>query len=269
MRERVALVVQYADLAAVGLRVPEDVPGDVHRGDVRLDLVVPPADAVHPDDVGHGVTAAAVVEGVRQLRPDVLGEVRQVGVVERLQELLGDQVDDVRAAQADDHVERDGAGRELGDRLVGRVVGGDLDRGSELLLELLDRHRVDVVGVVVDPQRPLLGRPSFRYRPVVGRDRPGDRVVGPRQREAARPYGLWHDEPGGRAGRPSGRDADRLSRVLATREESSGAQAQRRACCPAQELPPRQSASVLRMLHADAGGLNLGPDRQVKSVRAA
>ena len=122
-------------------------------GDVLLDLVVAPADPVHPDDVRDRVARAAVVERVGQLGPDVLLEVRQVGVVERLEQLLRDQVDDVRAAQADDEVEVDRAGRELRDRLVGRVVGRDLDLAVELLLELLDRRRVDVVGVVEDPQR--------------------------------------------------------------------------------------------------------------------
>jgi hypothetical protein len=67
------------------LRVPEDVPRHRHRGDVVGDLVVAPADPVRPDDVRHGVAAAPVVERVLQLGPDVLLEVRQVRVVERLE----------------------------------------------------------------------------------------------------------------------------------------------------------------------------------------
>jgi hypothetical protein len=138
-------------LAAIGLCLPEDVPGDVHVRDVLLELVVAPADPVHPDDVRDGVVRAAVVEGICDLGPDVLLEVRQVGVAERLQQPAREQVDDVRAGQAHDQVEGHRAGRDLRDRLVGRVVGRDLHLGAELLLELLDRVRVDVVGVVVDP----------------------------------------------------------------------------------------------------------------------
>ena len=74
-------------------------------GDVLADLVVAPPDPVRPDDVRDRVAAAAVVERVLQLGPDVLLEIRQVRVVQRLQQLLRDQVDDVRAGEADDDVE--------------------------------------------------------------------------------------------------------------------------------------------------------------------
>ena len=65
-REAVALVVEEADLAPPLLRLPEDVPRDVELGDVHRDLVVAPADAVRPDDVGHRVVRAEVVERVGQ-----------------------------------------------------------------------------------------------------------------------------------------------------------------------------------------------------------
>ena len=218
--QRVAPVVEDPDLAAIGLRLPEDVPRDVHARDVLLDLVVAPADPVHPDDVRDRVARAAVVERVGQLGPDVLLEVGQVGVVERLEQLARDQVDDVRAAQAHDQVEAHRPGRELRDRLVGRVVGRDLDLRVELLLELLDRRRVDVVGVVVDPQRAGLGLDAVRDRLVVVGDRPGHRVVGAWQREARGAERLGDDELRrglGDLARGIG-GADRRRRVLTARE---------------------------------------------------
>ena len=216
--ERVAPVVEDPDLAAVFLGVPEDVPGDIHARDVLLDLVVPPSDAVHPDDVGDRVVAVAVVERVHQRRPDVLLEVGQVGAIQRHQQLVRDQVDDVRAAQADDQVEVDRSGGQLRYRLVGRVVRRDLDLGRELLLEALDRFRVEVVGVVVDPQRPGLGAAAVLDGLVLVGDRPGDGVVGAGQRQPARPGRLLDDELGGRA-RGTGRlCAHRRGRVLTGRE---------------------------------------------------
>ena len=148
--ERIALVVEDRHLAPVGLRVPEDVPWHVHRSDVLADLVVAPADPVGPRDVGRREAAAAVVGGVLELRPDVPLEVGKVRMVERLQQLLGDEVDDVRAREADDDVEADGTGRELRDRLVRGVVRRDLDLDSVPLLETLEYDRVEIVGVVVD-----------------------------------------------------------------------------------------------------------------------
>ena len=76
-------------------------------------------------------------------------------------------------------------GGELRDGLVGRVVRRDLHLPAGQLLELLDHARVDVVGVVVDPERALLvgtRRGSARCR----RDRPRDGVVG---RGSGRPPG--------------------------------------------------------------------------------
>ena len=238
--QRVAPVVEDPDLAAIGLRVPEDVPRDVHARDVLLDLVVAPADPVHPDDVRDRVARAAVVERVGQLGPDVLLEVGQVGVVERLEQLAGDQVDHVRAAQAHDQVERHRPGRELRDRLVGRVVGRDLDLRVELLLELLDRRRVDVVGVVVDPQRAGLGLDAVRDRLVVVGDRPRHRVVGAWEREPRGAERLGDDELRrglGDLARGIG-GADRRRRVLTAREGPGGAETSRGDGRPAQQLAP-------------------------------
>ena len=119
--EPVALVVEEADLPAVRGGLPEDVPGDVHGGDVLADQVVAPADSVRPDDVRHRVAGAAVVERVGELGPDVRREVRQIGVVQRLQELQRHQVDDVRARETEDDVVGDGARLKLRDPLIGRV----------------------------------------------------------------------------------------------------------------------------------------------------
>ncbi len=249
--QRVAPVVEDPDLAAVLLGLPEDVPRHVHPRDVLADLVVAVADAVHPDDVGDRVVRAAVVERVGQLGPDVLLEVREVGVVERLDQLLGDQVDDVRAAQAHDQVELDGTGGELRDRLVVRVVGRDLDLRVELRLELLDRRRVDVVRVVVDPQRAGLGRRAVGDRLVVVGDRPGDGVVGTREREAGWAERLRHHELGRGAGHlPGSRlGADRGRRVLTAGERARGRQPGRGTGRSAQQLSP-VDAGFLGMLHS-------------------
>ena len=111
-RERVALVVEdRRPCRLYGCDSQKMSHGTSIAAMSVLDLVVAPADPVRPDDVRHRVPAAAVVERVLQLRPDVLLEVRQVGVVERLDQLLGDQVDDVRRREADDHVEGDRARR--------------------------------------------------------------------------------------------------------------------------------------------------------------
>jgi hypothetical protein len=79
-------------------------------------------------------------------------------VVQRLHQLPGLELDDDAGAEADDDVVGDLAGVQLRDRLVRRVVRPDLDLAVELLAELLDQRRVDVVGVVEDLQRPALGR---------------------------------------------------------------------------------------------------------------
>ena len=244
-------------------RLPEDVPGHVHRGDVLRDLVVAPADPVRPDDVRHRVPAAAVVERVLQLGPDVLLEVRQVRVVERLEQLLGDQVDDVRAREPDDQVEGDRAGGELRDRLVGGVVGRDLHLAAGELLELLDQARIEVVGVVVDPERAALVGDAVGDRLVVLGDRPGDGVVGAGQRQAARAGRLRDDEVRRAVAALAG--ADRRRRVLAAGEQPERADSERSARCTLQQPAAAHTRSVLWMIHR-LPRFNLRPDREVKPV---
>ena len=265
--ERVATVVEDPDLAAIRLRVPEDVPRHIHAGDVLLHLVVAPPDAVHPDHVRHRVAAAAVVEGVGQLRPDVLLEVGQVRVVQREHQLVRDQVDDVRPAQAHDQVELDGAGRELRDRLVGGVVRRDLHLRGRLRLELLDGGGVDVVGVVVDPQRATLGRAPVGDPLVLVGDRPCDGVVGARQRQARRAGGLLDDELCGRAGRAGRLGADGRRRVLAACQRADRADPSRGASGPTDELPPVEPSVILGMSHSTRFRFNSGAERHVKAGR--
>ena len=214
-RERVALVVQDPDLAGPGLRLPEDVPRHLHAGDVLADLVVAPPDAVEPDDVGHAVARAAVVERVLQRCPDVLLEVGQVAVRERQHQLLGEQGHLVVGAEPDDDVEAHAARRELGGRLVGGVVGRDLDLAVELLLEALDEARPDVVGVVEDLQRAALGLQAFLDLRVVVGDRPRHAVVRTRQRQAVRSGRPRDDELLHRRSAAALAGSDRLRGVLA------------------------------------------------------
>ncbi len=174
-------------------------------------------------------------------------------MVERLQELLRDQVDDVRPGQADDDVEADRARGELRDRLVGGVVGRDLHLRPESPLELLDRRGIEVVGVVVEPKRAPLGRPALRDRPVLVGDRPRHGVVGARQRQPARSERPGDDELRGATGRASGALADGRGRVLAAGEHAGGADPERRARRAAEELSPGQSCSVSRMRHGPEG----------------
>ena len=250
--EGVAPVVEDPNLAAVGLRLPEDVPRHVHAGDVLLDLVVAPADPVVPDHVRHRVAAAAVVERVCQLGPDV-HQVRQVGVVQRLHQLVGDQVHDVRAGQAHDHVERDRARGQLRDRLLRRVVGRDLHLRRRQLLELLDRDGVDVVGVVVDAAagRP---RPGGRRRSACCRS-----VIAHVTELSMRgsgsppgPVGFWTTRLRGLAARTGSLRADRRGGVLASGQHPGHAQPDGRAHRPGHELAPAYARSVLRMRHLDS-----------------
>ena len=249
-REPVALVVQEADPAAPLRRVPEDLPGDVQPGDVHGDEVVAPADAVRPGDVRHGVVRAAVVERVGERRPDVGGQVRQVGVVERLQELQRHQVHDVRAREADDDVVLDGARLQLGDRLVRGVVRRQLDLAVVRTLEAAHELRVQVVRIVEEPQRgACLGRQLVGDRRVVLDDRPRDAVVRARERQPGRAHGLWDDE---RRARLAGLAADRdgLGCVLAPDQPSRHPDARGGHGGAAEQLSTGQPRSVLRMGHA-------------------
>jgi hypothetical protein len=72
-----------------------------------------------------------------QLRPDVLLEVRDELVVERLQELAADQAREL-VGRGEDDVELQAAGAELGEGFVQRVEGGDADADALLLAEGLE-----------------------------------------------------------------------------------------------------------------------------------
>ena len=136
---------------------------------------VPPADAGRVDAVGHGVARLAVVPGAAEGRPDV-AEVADVAVVDRPHQLGRHEPADLVVAREVD-VERHRAGADLGDRLVGVVERGDLDLDAVLLLERLHDRGTEVVGVVVEEERALLGLETVGDRLVVVGDVPRDGVV--------------------------------------------------------------------------------------------
>src|SRR5215218_6583812 len=149
------------------LGIPERLPGVVHGCDVGGYHVRSPADAGQVDGVWDGVARPLVVVGVGEHRPDILFQVRQVVVVEGLQQLPCHELryDLVRR---DEHVEVDLAGPQLPGRLLEVVEGRELDLDAELLLEVLEHARVDVIRPVVQAQRPLLGlQPGLDHRVVV------------------------------------------------------------------------------------------------------
>ena len=173
--------------------------------------------------------------------------------------------------QPDDQVEVDRPRRQLRDRLVGRVVGRDLDLGRELLLELLDGRRVEVVGVVVDPQRAGLGLDAVLDRLVLVGDRPGDGVVRARQRQPARTGRLLDDELGGRAAGAGGVGADRGGRVLAGRQAGDDPRAGDRPGGSAGELAPGDTGSILgmRCLSPPSGAFLAGRSLRPRRSRSA
>src|SRR5262249_38375216 len=127
--------------------------------------------------------------------------------------------------------------------------------------EGLQRRRVEVVRVVVDLERAFLSRLAVGDRLVRIGDRPGDRVVRPGEGEAARAGRLLDDEL--RAGSGRSARADRRRRVLAPGQDADPADGGGRSGGPPQQLPARQSLSVLRMAHA-ARRLNPFAERCVK-----
>ena len=174
-RHRGVPVVDDRGLAVVR-RVPEAVVRVRQCRDVVGDQVGAPADAGRVDAVGDRVARLPVVPGALERRPHV-AEVAEVAVVERPDQLRGDQPGDLVVAREVD-VERHRSGADLGDRLVGVVEGRDLDVDAVLLLERLHHRGAEVVGVVVDEQRALLRREAVGDRLVVVGDVPGDGVVG-------------------------------------------------------------------------------------------
>src|SRR5215217_6422839 len=149
------------------LGIPERLPGVVHGCDVGGYHVRSPADAGQVDGVWDGVARPLVVVGVGEHRPDILFQVRQVVVVEGLQQLPCHELryDLVRR---DEHVEVDLAGPQLPGRLLEVVEGSELDLDIELLLEILEYARVDIIRPVVKAQRPFFWlHPGVDHRVVV------------------------------------------------------------------------------------------------------
>src|SRR5215212_4182108 len=149
------------------LGIPERLPGVVHGCDVGGYHVRSPADAGQVDGVWDGVARPLVVVGVGEHRPDILFQVRQVVVVEGLQQLPCHELryDLVRR---DEHVEVDLAGPQLPGRLLEVVEGSELDLDIELLLEILEHARVDIIRPVVKAQRPFFWlHPGVDHRVVV------------------------------------------------------------------------------------------------------
>jgi hypothetical protein len=128
------LVVETRDALEFG--VPEDLPGVVHARDVGRNHVRPPADARGVGNVGGRVARSLVVEGIGELGPDVLLQVGEVFVVERLQQFARHVFWQV-VLRGEEDVEAYLSRPELLRCLLRVVEGGDLDLGSELLGEAL------------------------------------------------------------------------------------------------------------------------------------
>ena len=116
-----------------------------------------------------------------------------------------------KAAHTVEHGEEDVevglAAGELRDRLVHRVEGRDLDLHAVLFAELLDLLLPDVLGPVVDLERPRLRLEPGSDQRVVVVDGERDRAVGPREREGE--AGLF-----GRCGRTAGLGRRRRARLV-------------------------------------------------------
>ena len=177
------VVVQDGDPALV-LRLPRHGPGVGHRVRVLVDQVLTPGHPGRVDRVRHRVLPVLVVERVGEVGPG-LGDVRDVGVVQRLGQLALDQLAEHVDGGAHQHVELQAA-TQLGHRLVHGVERGDLHLALVLLGEAVDHRLVDVGHPVVD----LQGGAFFRGLAagdglVAGEDGPLDRVVRAGQRDGA------------------------------------------------------------------------------------
>src|SRR5215216_4049133 len=160
----IVIVQTYQSLV---LGIPERFPGVVHGRQVSVDFVCSPADPGQVDGVGDRVARPSVVVGVSEHWPDVLLQVRQVVVVQGLQQLPRHELRD-DLGRGDEDVEVDLAGSQFPSGLLEVVEGRELDLDAELLLEVLEHARVDVIRPVVQAQRPLLGlEPRLDHRVVV------------------------------------------------------------------------------------------------------
>ena len=154
-----------------------------HRVRVLGHLVLPPGDARGVDRVRHRVLPPPVVERVGEVRPG-LGDVRDVAVVERLDQLGLDQLAEHVHGRAHEHVEAPGrcAASTCASFMVLNVVTWTLQ--LYFLAKSFRHGLVDVGDPVVDLQRGALSPAAGRWldRLVVLEDRPGHRVVRPGQR---------------------------------------------------------------------------------------
>jgi hypothetical protein len=245
---RLARVVEDRHLAAVllGLRAPERVPRLVELARVEVEQVVAPGDPGRVGDVRDGVARADVVERAVQLGPDVLLEVGDQLVVERLQQPPAHQARELIGGREDD-VELQAPGAELGERLVEGVERRHPDADVLLLAEGLEHLGVEVVGVVVDVQlAAALGLGGARDDVAeLGHD---DRVVLAGQRDP----GAVDRRAGGRvaedalAARVAARGRHGRGRVLATRERRRRAAGQGQGPAAAQQRPSRHTLRLGR-----------------------
>ena len=177
------VVVQDGDPALV-LRLPRHGPGIGHRVRVLVYQVLTPGDPGRVDRVRHRVLPALIVERVGEVGPG-LGDVRDIGVVQRLDQLALDQLAEHVDGGAHQHVEGQTAA-QLRHRLVHGVERGDLHLALVLLGEVVDALLVDVGHPVVDLQRGAFFRGLAAGDGLVaGEDGPLDRVVRARQRDGA------------------------------------------------------------------------------------
>ena len=182
--DALAVVVEDGHLALV-LGLPRHGPRVPHRVRVLVHEVLTPGNAGGVDRVRDGVLPAAVVERVGEVRPGLV-HVRDVAVVQRLDQLGLDQLAQHVHGHAHEHVERQAAA-QLGQGLVHRVERGHLDLAVVLLGEVVHAGLVDVGDPVVDLQGgPGLGLQAAGDRLVLGVEGPFHRVVRARQRDRAR-----------------------------------------------------------------------------------
>ena len=120
-----------------------------------IDAIRAIADAVAVDELGHGVLRALVVVRVLQTGEQVRS-IRNVGVVERLDEVASDQSGEGGIGEPDDQVGLQCAIAELCDGGILVVVDRLLDRDAEGLLEVGDHFGIGVVGPIEDLHRSTL-----------------------------------------------------------------------------------------------------------------
>ena len=141
-----------AALVLVGIEQPLPAIRDL------LDLGLAIADADHEPSIGHAVFAARIVgRVVDELRRDVL-DVRDLGVIERLEQIGLDHALDELAARNDD-VEAGVAGAQFGEQLVVGREQAHIDVDAARVLEVLERGLADISVPVVEIELRLLVAP--------------------------------------------------------------------------------------------------------------